>query len=156
MTCTVAGKSAKSPNARFASPQGHGTARILSKSAISKPAMIYAFFEAGGQRTPTRETSEDPPDFRRSVVAILRRFSDLHPKASKMWNTAKSHASSEQKATADPCLSWQGHPTIAHRFSGGTSDSLAATAPTGATETRTRWPRSPGHATTAFADICRP
>ena len=37
-----------------------------------------------------------------------------------------------------PSLARQGHPTIAHRLSGGTSDSLAATAPTGATESRTK------------------
>ena len=55
------------------------------------------------------------------MVAILRGFSDLHPRASNVWNTGKSHASPEQEVTAGHSLSRQGHPTIAHRFSGGTT-----------------------------------
>ena len=47
--------------------------------------------------------------------------SDLPPRDSQVWNTGKSHASPDREATTGYSLSRQGHPTIAHRFSGGTT-----------------------------------
>ena len=119
------------------------SARSKESDFSKQPAqLIPSFHQAGlhalihseqseslGGLSGERPVKTDPQGFRRSVVAILRRFSFLRPKTSKMWNTGKSHASPDRVATTGPSLSRQGHPTVAHRFSGGTSDSLAANSP---------------------------
>ena len=84
-----------------------------------------------------RPMETDPPGFRRSVVAIVRRVSVLHPWASQAWNTGKSHASPEERGHCWPLYVPARTPENSPPLQRWDHESLAAKAPTGATETRT-------------------